>query len=46
MWVPAGGLPAPIVTGTNLSAVHVAAVDGGYRVTGRASDRYRLELTR
>ena len=46
VWVPGGGLPTPIVTGTNLSAVHVTAVDGGYRVTARASDSYRLELTR
>ena len=46
VWVPAAGRPAPRVAGTNLAAVRVAPVDGGYRVTARATGSYTLTLTR
>ena len=46
VWVPAGALPPPVVDGTNISGVRVTTVDGGYRVTARATGTYELTLTR
>jgi endoglycosylceramidase len=48
LWVPAGGptFGAPVVTGTNVSGIRVAAVPGGYRVTGSAHGAYQLSVAR
>ena len=45
VWVPATGT-APVVSGTNLAAIRVVAVDGGYRVTARANGSYELSVAR
>ena len=45
VWVPATWTP-PVVSGTNVAAIRVLAVDGGYRVTARASRSYQLSVTR
>jgi endoglycosylceramidase len=46
VWVPARGPNKPTVQGTNVSAIRIVRVPGGYRVTARASGAYRLSLTR
>jgi len=43
IWVPAG--PAPVVHGTNIGAVDVAAVPGGYRVTVSVTGPYAVSVT-
>jgi endoglycosylceramidase len=44
VWVP--GVRPPVVGGTKVTAVHVAQVDGGYRVTAKVTRSYELDLTR
>ena len=45
VWVPAAGNP-PAVSGTNIAGIRVVVVDGGYRVTARATGPYQLSVTR
>ena len=45
VWVPPTGGP-PVVSGTNVTAIRVVAVDGGYRITARATRSYQLSVTR
>ncbi len=44
LWVPGQPGTRPVVTGTNISAVRVFPVDGGFRVTATATGRYTLDL--
>jgi endoglycosylceramidase len=44
VWVPAAG-GAPVIGGTNVTGVQVAAVPGGYRVSARVTGSYQLSVT-
>jgi hypothetical protein len=44
--VPAQPGGPPAVTSLNVSSIAVAAVPGGYRVSGQATGAYELMLTR
>ena len=44
VWVPAAG-GAPVISGTNVSAVRTTAVPGGYRITAKAAGSYQLSVT-
>jgi endoglycosylceramidase len=44
LWFPDRGLGAPQVSGDNLSAVKVTAVDGGYRIRCTVNGTYRIHV--
>jgi endoglycosylceramidase len=46
IWAPAAETAPPVVSGTNIGGVEVAAVPGGYRVTVKVTGSYAVSITR